>query len=88
MLIAGNSLFDDYLAALLLIMSEWSSSLNLATRVNRLRSGVGTLPDSTVVKLDASGPDRTVFDDAAKDELKGEHDVDWFFARQDRPAIR
>jgi hypothetical protein len=42
---------------------------------------VGPILNGTGVKLQATGLDRTVFDDGDKDELEGDDGRDWFFAR-------
>ena len=82
-LIGGLTSFDEHADALALIMAEWSSENDYPIRVDNLRNGTGTLLSDSGVKLQAAGDDITVFDDAAKDKLKGDADRDWFFADLD-----
>ncbi len=82
LLIAGATAFDDHVAHLKLIMAEWSASSTRTfdQRVSNLRDGTGPVLAGTGVKLRASGAERTVFNDGAKDKLKGDKGRDWFFA--------
>jgi Ca2+-binding RTX toxin-like protein len=88
LLIAGFTLFDGSSSkfALDLIMAEWSSNRDYSTRANNLREGTGPVLTGTGVRLIATGPDRSVFDDDASDTLKGELGRDWFFARLNGPS--
>lgn len=74
-LVAGTTSHDLDDVALKAILTEWSSGLAYATRVNNLRGGAG-------VNLQ---PGVDVFNDASPDMLKGGGDKDWFlfFAPQD-----
>lgn len=69
LLIAGYTAYDANDAALVQILTEWTSAHSYNQRVNNLRNGLGGVP-----KLDAS----TVFDDAAVDVLFGGTGRDWF----------
>jgi len=80
LLIGGTTAFDGQAAALLAILREWSSANDYSTRVTNLRAGTGAILGGTVFRLQASGSDRTVFDDGDKDKLHGGKDRDWFFA--------
>jgi PKD repeat protein len=83
LLIAGTTFFDNDIAALDAIMAEWTSERDYATRVANLR-GVASGPRlNGNYFLIANGPGRTVFDDAAADELIGSSGRDWFFANLD-----
>jgi len=81
LLIAGFTSFDSQLAALDLLLAEWASARDYTTRVNNLRTGVGPILNGTGVMLQATGLDRTVFDDDDQDELKGDGGRDWYFAK-------
>ena len=78
LLIGGFTTYDDNPAALDAILAEWSSNSDYATRVNNLRTGSG--PTLGGVALEAGV---TVFDDDARDKLKGSRGRDWFFADLD-----
>jgi PKD repeat protein len=69
LLIAGLTAFDDDATALAAILAEWTSARSYAERVANLRN-----------TLIGSGPDATVFDDGAPDQLRGASGKDWFFA--------
>jgi hypothetical protein len=80
-LIGGTTAFDHNEVALAAVMSEWTSSRSYATRVANLR-GTGTGPrNNGFYFFIASGPNATVFDDAAIDVLCGGGGHDWYFAR-------
>lgn len=68
-LIAGTTAHDANDIALSQIAAEWSSGGSYATRINKLRNGLG------VPNLDAT----TVFDDGVSDVLFGGAGRDWFF---------
>jgi hypothetical protein len=82
-LIAGWTRFDNSIAALDLILAEWTSSNSYQTRIDNLRNGTGALLAGRAVKLAANSRDRTVFDDDQRDVLSGERGRDWFFADLD-----
>ncbi|MFV2067409.1 MAG: calcium-binding protein [Pirellulales bacterium] len=91
LLIGGFTSFDGNLFSLNLILAEWSSSRNYATRVENLREGTGPILSGTGTYLAASGTSRTVFDDGDKDMMKGGRGRDWFFAaldEQDEDLLR
>jgi PKD domain/RTX calcium-binding nonapeptide repeat (4 copies)/Beta-propeller repeat len=69
-LIAGYTSFTDETAALLAIMTEWTSSGTYAERNTNLSS----------THLRTEGPTATIHDDNAKDTLTGSSGQDWFFA--------
>ena len=69
-LIAGYTSFDRQYAALVAILSEWSSSRTYAKRVENLSASW----------LKGSGPGVTVFDYNEIDRLIGSSGKDWFFA--------
>src|SRR5262249_43507009 len=80
LLIAGATAFDSDLAALDAIMAEGGSSRSYAGRVANLSgTGHGPRANSDVFLL-ASGPNATVFDDGAVDQLQGASGRDWYFA--------
>jgi Ca2+-binding RTX toxin-like protein len=86
-LIAGTTAFDDNLAALDLIMAEWTSNHSYAQRVANLtemglNAGAGSRLNGNVF-LVAEGEDATVFDDGVVDFLSGGGDRDLFFANTD-----
>jgi CSLREA domain-containing protein len=79
LLIAGTTAFDGDQAALAAVMAEWTSVRSYADRVANLR-GTGTgSRNNTAHYLKVSGPDVTVFDDAAVDVLSGGSGADWCF---------
>jgi hypothetical protein len=69
---------DSNAAALLQILTEWTSANSYNLRVTNLRSGAGGLP-----KLDST----TVLDNGAGDLLVGAADLDWFFASADDQLV-
>jgi len=81
--IGGFTAFDSDRAALALLMAQWNSGDSYTDRVDHLRNGTGSILGGTGLKLVATGPDRTVFDDGDKDKLKGDQGRDWFFADLD-----
>lgn len=83
LLIAGWTTYDNNLSALELIMQAWGASNSYNRRLNNLRNGTGSILSGTGVKLVASGPDQTVFDDNVRDKLRGDRGRDWFFADLD-----
>lgn len=74
LLIGGSTTYDTNTAALLQILTEWTSTDSYSTRVNKLRNGTGGLP-----MLDAT----TVSDDGVRDQLIGGPGMDWFFTGDD-----
>ncbi len=76
LIIAATTAHDAIPSALLTIRTEWTSATkNYPTRVANLRSGVSG------IKLKASAPGATVFNDGASiDSLTGSTGRDWFFA--------
>src|SRR5262249_21367159 len=82
LLIAGTTAFDGNLAALDAVLAEWASARSYADRVANL-SGTGSGPRANGdVFLKASGPDATVFDDGAVDQLQGASGMNWYFAKR------
>ena len=79
LLIGGVTIFDADMNALLAILSEWASEKDYATRVSNLR-GTTTEGNNGSYFLRTVGPNATVFDDDATDELIGSGGQDWFFA--------
>jgi Ca2+-binding RTX toxin-like protein len=71
LLIGGATVWDNDLAALLQILTEWTSTDSYTARIDKLRNGTGGLP-----KLNAT----TVIDDGAADTLHGNQGLDWFFS--------
>jgi Ca2+-binding RTX toxin-like protein len=81
LLIGGSTRYDAYVANLQTIMAQWNASADYETRVSNLRTGAGEILQGTGIRLNSSGPDRTVFnDDREEDSLKGDKGRDWFFA--------
>ena len=68
-------------------MGEWSSNNDYDTRVDNIRNGTGAHLGDTGIRLDASDPARTAFDDDDKDTLRGQKDRDWFFASLDDDKV-
>jgi PKD repeat protein len=75
LLIAGPTAYDANSFALAAILSEWSSSRTLATRVKNLRTAAGTVLQGTGISLVAG---KSVINDASVDTLFGNGDFDWF----------
>jgi VCBS repeat-containing protein len=75
LLIAGTTAYDANSVALAAILSEWSSSRTLATRVKNLRTAAGAVLHGTGIALVAG---KTVLNDASVDTLIGNGDFDWF----------
>jgi Ca2+-binding RTX toxin-like protein len=82
-LIAGTTAHDANDAALGQILDEWTSPRDHQSRVKNLKGiGMGN-PEfdnrlNGTVFLNKNGPDATVFDDDASDELTGSAGEDWF----------
>lgn len=72
-LVGGMYALERDLASLLLLRTAWNGSGNYQSRVNRLRSGVGTNASGATVRLTID----LVTDDAI-DQLFGGRDSDWF----------
>ena len=88
LLFGGWTLYDDYVESLTLIMAEWNSGRDYGTRVANLRTGSGAVLNGTGVKLSESGASQSVFNnDGEKDSLKGDSDLDWFFAELGQDKI-
>ena len=78
-LIGGTTSHDQNVTALLAVLAEWSrTDLDYDQRILNLRSGGGL---NGLIVLTASAPNPTVFDDQAKDSLRGGLGRDWFFAK-------
>lgn len=87
LLIAGFTAFDANLAALNVIMAEWTSNRDYAARVANLRgAGSGDRLNGNYF-LKVAGADRTVFDDGVRDVLFGGTGRDWFFSNQEHDLI-
>jgi Ca2+-binding RTX toxin-like protein len=84
--IGGTTAFDTDLDALAAILAEWTSPRSYATRVANLGGEPNPQFNQRLNQnffLKARGPAATVFDDGAKDVLKGGAGLDWFFAKLD-----
>lgn len=83
-LIAGTTAYDNNTAALLAILNEWNSAADYATRRANICNGAGGLTGTGYHLFgDSTGPQsQTVFNDNFVDNLKGDADIDWFFANQ------
>ena len=79
-LVAGTTSHDGADMALLLLLGEWTSSNNYATRVANITNGGGL--NGTTVLVGDDGGTQTVFNDTDVDTLTGNGGVDWFFANQ------
>ena len=80
LLIAGYTAHDNNTAALLAIMSEWTSGNNYNTRVTNITNGTGLTAGNRLVGDD--GASQTVFNDTDVDILTGSQGQDWFFANR------
>jgi ELWxxDGT repeat protein/VCBS repeat-containing protein len=85
LLIAGTTTYDANSVALAAILSEWSSSRNLATRVKNLRTGAGSVLQGTGIKLIVG---KTVLNDAGVDTLIGNGDIDWFMLEGKKDKLK
>jgi hypothetical protein len=74
-LIGCQTAYDNDVAALSAVMSEWRSNGAYTTRVGHLTGPTGGLNGTTF--LNSS----TVFDDGISDTMTGGTGLDWFFAR-------
>ena len=86
-LIAGTSLYDGNVAAILAIMKEWTrTDANFETRVSHLTQGGGfnQIDNNTSILLNAN----TTFDDNAEDVLTGSLGNDWFFCNYNGSGVR
>jgi Ca2+-binding RTX toxin-like protein len=73
-LVAGKYEREEDLAALRLLLAAWQpSNSNFQTRVNRMRTGVGTDSNGRTVRLSID-----LITDDAVDQLFGGKDSDWF----------
>ena len=80
-LIGGRTIHDNILNNLFAIQHEWiRTDIDYTHRVNNLKLGVG--PNQSV-KLNAAA----ILDDAVTDQLFGNEDLDWFWARTSGPAL-
>jgi hypothetical protein len=76
-LINGTTAYDEQLAALEVILQTWRDPrLSQSARVARIESGLG----SDSIRLSKKAGSRSVFDDAAVDNLVGRGEGNWFFA--------
>ena len=73
-LIGGTTAYDTDQTALLAVMTEWTSSRPLATRMQNLTGGIGS---GKSIKLKLG---ETVLDDGARDTLFGGASSDWFMS--------
>ena len=81
LLIGTRTANDNNASALLAVVAEWSSSRSYADRIANLRGvGTGTRANGNTF-LKTSGPQATIFEDAASDKLTGGSGRDWFFAK-------
>ncbi len=83
LLIAGTTIYDADVGALLAIQAEWASPRPLETRAANLRgTGSGPRANGEVFLRAAATADQpaTVLDDAASDVLVGQRAADWYFA--------
>jgi hypothetical protein len=85
LLVGGYTLYDDDPDSLDLLRREWNSNNSYPTRQSNIRQGQGAILVGMGVRLQAAsgGDGRTVFDDGAKDTLKGDAGRDWYFADLD-----
>lgn len=81
LIIAGTTVHDGNVAALLALSAEWASGKSIAGRINALRNG-GGLNGPVVLRGSNAGAGQTVFDDAAIDRINGNGAKDWLFVRQ------
>jgi Ca2+-binding RTX toxin-like protein len=94
-IVAGTTAHDHDVAALGLIMAEWTSSRTFQQRVANLEgagsgaSWTNRLNANIFLVSQPGGPnDVTVFDDESVDLLVGGADRDWFFANYTGPGVR
>jgi PKD repeat protein len=79
-LLGGTTAFDAFEHALCVILEEWNSERDYATRIANIQ-GTGTGPRlNENYFLKTTGADATVFDDGVVDRLIGSSGIDWFFA--------
>lgn len=82
-LVSGNTMFDNDLRSLDLIMREWTSDRSYSDRTANLQGiGTGVRSNENIFlrgTASATSP-ATVFDDDAKDRLWGFRGADWYFA--------
>jgi uncharacterized delta-60 repeat protein len=80
--IAGTSSYDNdtpaNVTALKAIVQEWGSGTPVAQRITHIRSGIGGLNGTNVLR--GSGAGSTVFNDGVIDVLTNDAGNDWFFA--------
>ena len=72
-LLGGTTDHDDNAAALVAILTEWTSGNSYETRVANIRDGLGQSDGFSL------SSDVTAFDDGVVDELFGGGNQDWFF---------
>jgi Ca2+-binding RTX toxin-like protein len=82
--IGGSTAYDSVDEALRMILAEWISGRDYATRVKNIRDGSGSAdrlngPYFLTLVPNAATPIATVFDDFAQDRLTGSSGLDWFF---------
>ncbi len=91
LIVAGFTSFDFNDAALRALSDEWTSTRTYAQRVQNL-SGDATGPtygarqNQTFFLRGDDGPQQTVFDDGAIDDLDGGKALDWFLAELEGPS--
>jgi hypothetical protein len=85
LLIAGTTAYDANSVALAAILSEWSSSRTLATRVKNLRTSAGTVLHGTGISLVVG---KSVINDASVDTLLGNGDFDWFMFEGTKDKVK
>ena len=80
-LIAGRTAHDNNMNNLLAIRHEWTrNDTDYTHRINNLKLGIG--PNQSI-KLNAAA----IIDDNIIDNLFGNEDLDWFWARTSGPAL-
>jgi len=77
LLVAGSTIYDENDVALLALLTEWTSQKSYLERAANVTNGGGANGD---VILDRTS---TLIDDGVKDQLRGELDIDLFFATGD-----
>lgn len=85
-LVAGWTLYDNNLAALEAIRSEWTSLRSYTTRIaNVSGTGYGPRANGNFFFRGGAALTRTVFDDVATDKLTGAAKCDFFIVSRDCP---
>ena len=91
LIVAGFTSFDFNDAALRALSDEWTSTRTYAQRVQNLSgdatgSTFGARQNQTFFLRGDDGPQQTVFDDGAIDDLDGGKALDWFLAELEGPS--